>query len=379
MLKNKCKILLLLVVVFSLISTFCFATSEDTTLLEQTDTDLISEETEETLTTEEPHWVEGDLYISSQEAVEINQVVDGNAFVIAKEVKLTGEIGGDLFVCTNKLTIDGGYVYSSLFAAATEISLNGVVYDVYAVTNNFTLEENGFVYRDLKLSANTANLFGSVRRNAFITAGEINFNSESNEAVIQGNFKYSSSKELTNLESKVAGEVTYTKEQIKESSVASRIFDYIVSAINSIAYAVLTIVLAILLAPKFVEKVKTMGIGKSLLSILIGIATPILAIIAIILLLMSSVFAYVGFVSIFALVLLLMSGSALASIYFGTLICKLAKWEGKVKLILSTALAGLIIWAISYIPVIGGVLGFLIAMLGIGSLFMNAFSKKIKE
>ena len=72
------------------------------------------------------------IYNLAEDKVTIDKVVDGNAFVAAKEVTVTGEIGGDLFVVADKVTIEGGYVYSSLFVCANEVTINGVVYDVYA-------------------------------------------------------------------------------------------------------------------------------------------------------------------------------------------------------------------------------------------------------
>ena len=50
--------------------------------------------------------------------------------------------------------------------------------------------------------------------------------------------------------------------------------------------------------------------------------------------------------------------------------------EGKVKFVLFTLVSSLIIWAISYIPFVGGFLSFLIWLFGIGTLIVNIFNRK---
>jgi len=379
MFKSKCKFLLLLVIIITLVSTLSFATVEPRTS-DESDIMPISETDENTVSgeitdiIEEPEWVNSDLYIA-EDKVELDQVIDGNAFVVADEVVLSGEIGGDLFVCANKLTIEGGYVYSNLFAVASEIVINGTVYDVYAVTDTFTLETDGYVYRDLKAFANTININGKVRRDAYLSGATYNFNSE-NGALIGGNLEYSSESELTIPEGIVTGEVKYNVETVEEESVASKVFSYIFDAINNLVFAFVVILLAIWLAPNFVNRVTSMNTSKAFVCLGIGIAAPLVIIIALMLLLFSTVCSNVALAATFMFIAICMSGTAFASIYFGSLLAKAFKWNDKVKFVLATLMAALIIWAISQLPYIGGLFGFLVALFGIGTLIVNVLYRK---
>jgi fumarate reductase subunit D len=383
MLKNKCKILFLLVAIVTLISTLSFATDEsDIMLISEDEGNAIVEDedyvdTEEESDTSSDDWIENDLYIFDDK-VEINQIVDGNVFVFANEVVVTGEIGGDLFVCANKLTIDGGYVYSSVFALANDITINSMVYDVYAVSENFTLGEDGYIYRDLKLLTNTVNLNGFVRRDAYITATTYNFNEE-NGYLIFGNLKYSSNSEITIPDGIILGDVSYNQNVVEEQTVSERILSYVSNAVNSLVYTLVVILLTLWLAPKFVDKITNMNTKKALSCLGIGIIAPIVTVIALLILLVTTVCTKVALAGAFIFAVICMSSKAFASIYFGGLLAKYLKWDKKSKLVLSTLIATLIIWLISKAPYIGGIFSFLIALFGIGTLLVNVIKEKAKE
>lgn len=382
MLKKKFKVLFLLITVVTLLSTLSFATVEPRTTGESNENEImpISENEatpiseEETSDPDEEEWVNSDLYIM-EDKYELNKIVDGNVFIFANEVTISGEVGGNVFVCANKLTINNGYIHSTLFAATNEIVINGMIYDVYAVCDNFTLEKDGFIARDLKLGTNTFNLNGKIRRDAYVSAAHYNI-PEQNEPLIGGNFNYSAESELTIPEEIVIGEVKYNKEMIPEESVFEKVCSYIFDAINVLVYALVVIILAILLAPKFVERVSNMDTKKAFVSLGIGILVPIAVIIALFILLISSVASMLSLAGIFIFIAICMSGTAFASIYFGSIFVKMAKWEGKVKFVLASLITALIIWAISQIPYIGGIFGLLVSLFGIGTLFVNAVYRK---
>lgn len=382
MLKKKFKVLFLLITVVTLLSTLSFATVEPRTTGESNENEImpISENEatpiseEETSDPDEEEWVNSDLYIM-EDKYELNKIVDGNVFIFANEVTISGEIGGNVFVCANKLTINNGYIHSTLFAATNEIVINGMIYDVYAVCDNFTLEKDGFIARDLKLGTNTFNLNGKIRRDAYVSAAHYNI-PEQNEPLIGGNFNYSAESELTVPEGIVIGEVKYNKEVISEESVFEKVSSYIFDAINVLVYSLVVIILAILLAPKFVERVSNMDTKKAFVSLGIGILVPIAVIIALFMLLISSVASMLSLAGIFIFIAICMSGTAFAIIYFGSIFVKMAKWEGKVKFVLASLITALIIWAISQIPYIGSLFGLLVALFGIGTLFVNAVYRK---
>lgn len=381
MLKNKCKVILLLVIVISLISSISFCTAEPTAL-DNYDNEImpISEDEEETAEineTEEtstPKWVNNDLFLVGDK-VEVNEIVDGNVFVFANEVVVNAEVGGDMFVCAKKFTVNGGFIYNSLFVVADEVNIDGIVLDVYSCANKFTLGANGSVYRDLKAFGDTININGTVRRDAYLSASNYSFGT-SNGVLISGNLKYSYNHDVSIPEDIVEGSITRSDIIDEEESVASVIFSYIFKAINTLVYVLVIVLLSMWLAPKFVDRVTSMDTKKAFVSLGIGIVAPIAIILALIILLLSTVFTDVAVATTLIFIAICMSGTAFASIYFGKLFAKAVKWEGKLKFVLATLIAALIIWAISQIPYIGGLFGFLVALFGIGTLFVNAVYRK---
>lgn len=382
MLRKKFKVLFLLITIVTLLSTLSFATIEPRTTGEDSENGVmpisadgtipISEE--ETPNLEEEEWINNDLFIMQDKYV-LDKVVDGNAFIFANEVTISGEVGGNVFVCANKLTVDNGYIDHSLFVAANEVVINGMIYDVYAACDNFTLEKDGFIGRDLKLTSNNFNLYGKVRRDVYVSAAHYNL-PETNEPLVGGNFNYSNNSELTIPKEIVVGEIRYSKEIVPEESVFEKVSSYIFDAINVLVYTLVVIVLAILLAPKFVERVSNMDTKKAFISLGIGILVPIAVIIALFMLLISSVASMLSVAGILIFIAICMSGTAFASIYLGSIFVKLVKWEGKVKFVLASLITALVIWAISQIPYIGGIFGLLVALFGIGTLFVNAIYRK---
>lgn len=406
MLKAKSKILLMTLFALVLVSSCCFATVEPRVAEEdnaiqsgieniensiQNELMTITEQGQEPITTtgdevtqdtiaqedETASWTNSDLYVA-EDTVTISNIVDGNAFVIGKDVTISGEIGGDLFVIADKLTIDGGYIYSSIFACANEITINGVVYDVYAMCNTFNLESNGYIYRDMKVMASTVNLNGSVRRNAYIQAGDLHF-AEGIETSIYGNLEYSSEKEISIPDGAVAGEVKYTEiNQEETASVGSIILSYVTDLIATLFFTFVIALVFLWLTPNFVERVGKMGVAKSFASLGIGIIAPLVLIFVGLLLLFSSIGASIFVCGIFATIVLFYLGFSVTSIFFGKLAAKLVKWEGNTKFVLLTLGVAIILWALTQIPFVGGFLSVIITLFGVGTTLVNIVDRKEK-
>lgn len=378
MLKNKSKFILLLMLVVTLISTLSFAT--EVTTSENDDIALISENDETTPVGDDDassaeDWVQSDLYVF-EDSPTISKIVNGNAYIFGNEVTITGEIGGDVFVFANKLNIDGAYIYSNLFAFANEINVNGIVYDIYAAANTFTLDSDAFVYRDLRVSANTINLKGMVNKDAYLTANTYNFDTDSGKTLIKGNLSYDSSNELSIADGLVGGTVTYNEQKVSSKSAGEVILEYVSDLAKTIAYVLVVALLCIYLASKFTSRVTTMSTKKSLVSFLIGLGAVIVGIIAFVILLLSVIGVKLAVAEMLLYIVICMSGLSFASLYFGGLLAKQFKQEGKLKLLGLTIASAAIVWVVSRIPVIGGLISTLVAIFGIGTFLVNTFYKK---
>ena len=377
MLKNKSKIFMLFITCILLFSTVCFATVEPTTTSaeENSDSQTIENTAVESTDTNTDTsadttsaWTNEDLYLTGDK-VTVSNVVDGNAFIFANEVTIesTAEIGGDLFVFASKLTVNGGYVYSSIFAFANEISINGVVYDVYAACTNFTLESNGFVYRDLKVSADHVAIEGKVRRNAFVTANDITFGEDTASTYIYGNLSYTSPNTISVEEGMIAGEITKQEAGTATGSVSS----YITSGLTIVFTTLVIVLLLIWLAPNFVKRVTNMGVAKSFVSLGIGVATPIVAVLLSIILILTVVGISVFSSMLVGLIWIAMLATSITSLYVAGLVTRLFKNSNRIMLIVFSLIASLVLWGLGFVPYIGGFLSVVFVLFGIGTTLVN--------
>lgn len=370
MLKSKLKIALILFIAIILVSGLSFATSETTTQ----DATTISETSEEVTSSIDNSWVKNDLFIC-EDTVVVEDIVDGNAFIIGKDVTIKGEIGGDLFVIAQNLNIDGGYIYSSIFTCANDVTINGIVYDVYALANNFTLGQNGFVYRDLKVSGSNINIDGKIKRDAYLYGSSYSI---SDTALIGGNLEYSNSEDITIPEGVVSGEVTRNVEQSVEKveSVGSIILSYVTSLLKTLLYTFVVVLLLLWLAPKFVDRVGKMSIAKDFASLGIGLAAFASVIVGSIILMITVIGLPLAISSIILLIILTSISFSITSIFFGKLFSNLLKLEGNVKFVLITLASSIVLWILSQIPVLGTLVKILITLFGVGAIITNIVYKK---
>lgn len=387
MLKNKTKIIAFFLVLFLLFSTtFVFAdneTSEEDGIMpisEETETNAIEEDVIDVTSDEqskEDSYKKSDVYLSGDN-ITIDYTIDGNLFVIADTVTINSQIGGDAFVLAKNLIInEEGYIYSNLFTIAESINIKGIVYDVYALSQDFTIS-GGAVYRDLKVSCGSMTINGVVGRNAFINCNTISFNTEENSnALIYGNLNYSSASKNAIPEDSVYGEINYTAPKTSsDKSVSSIVLDYILNLGGFIAFVLIIWLLCLVLAPKFLANTNKY-IGKKTLSVLgygllALIATPIICIILILLQLTSGISLFLLTLYVLAVIV----SKSLFTISANNYVCSKLKITKKLGIFGMLIASGIVIWAITKIPYIGGLISFIISVIGLGILVASILPKK---
>lgn len=386
MLKNKTKfiaIFLILILLFS--TTFVFADNETSdygtmAISADTATDEIENSVENITTNaglQEDNYKKSDVYLAGDN-ITIDYIVDGNLFVFADTVTINSQIGGDAFIFAKNLIInEQGYVFSNLFAISDSVEIKGVVYDVYALAQNLTISK-GYVYRDLKAACNTLNINGTIGRNAFISCANINFNTDENSnGIIYGNLNYTANSEFSIPENVVNGTVNYTPVKISsEKSVQAIIADYILDLGCFLAFILIVWLVCLFLAPKFLENTNNY-VGKKTLNILgsgllTAIAVPIACIILIFLQLTSGVSLFLLALYVLALII----STALFTITANNYVCSKLKINKNLGIFGMLIVSGIIIWVLTQIPYIGGLVSFIITILGLGILITSILPKK---
>ena len=359
MLKNKTKIIaFLLVLILAITSSFVYADNE----------------------TSKDSYKNSDVYLMGDN-VTIDYVVDGNLFVMADTVTINSKIGGDAFIMAKTINVgDQAYIFSNLFAMADSIDIKGVVYDVYALAQNFTVS-NGYIYRDAKLCCNTININGTIGRNAFVSCSNINFNTDENDkGIIYGDLTYSTPSELSFDKNIVNGNVTYKAPKVSpEKSVIEIVASYISDLGAFLAFVIIIWLVCLWLAPKFLNDTNKF-VGKKTLNVLgTGLLTLIAVPIACIILLLLQLTAGISLLTVAIYILALIVAKSIFTIVANNYLCSKLNINKNTGIFGMLIVSGVIVWVISELPYVGGIVSFIISVLGLGVLVSAILPKKAKK
>lgn len=390
MLKNKTKIIaFLLVLILAITSSFVYADNEtssenDITLISDTsETKPVETNVENTVSTNETSkdsYKNSDVYLMGDN-VTIDYVVDGNLFVMADTVTINSKIGGDAFIMAKTINVgDQAYIFSNLFAMANSIDIKGVVYDVYALSQNFTVS-NGYIYRDAKLCCNTININGVIGRNAFVSCSNINFNTDENDkGIIYGDLTYSTPSELSFDKNIVNGNVTYKAPKVSpEKSVREIVASYISDLGAFLAFVIIIWLVCLWLAPKFLNDTNKF-VGKKTLNVLgTGLLTLIVLPIACIILLLLQLTAGISLLTVAIYILALIVAKSIFTIVANNYLCSKLNINKNTGIFGMLIVSGVIVWVISELPYVGGIVSFIISVLGLEVLVSAILPKKAKK
>lgn len=390
MLKNKTKIIaFLLVLILAITSSFVYADNEtssenDIALISDTsETKPVETNVENTVSTNETSkdsYKNSDVYLMGDN-VTIDYVVDGNLFVMADTVTINSKIGGDAFIMAKTINVgDQAYIFSNLFAMADSIDIKGVVYDVYALAQNFTIS-NGYIYRDAKLCCNTININGTIGRNAFVSCSNINFNTDKNDkGIIYGDLTYSTPSELSFDSNIVNGTVTYKAPKVSpEKSVREIVASYISDLGAFLAFVIIIWLVCLWLAPKFLNDTNKF-VGKKTLNVLgTGLLTLIAVPIACIILLLLQLTAGISLLTVALYILALIVAKSIFTIVTNNYLCSKLNINNNTGIFGMLIVSGVIVWVISELPYVGGIVSFIISVLGLGVLVSAILPKKAKK
>ena len=390
MLKNKTKIIaFLLVLILAITSSFVYADNEtssenDIALISDTsETKPVETNVENTVSTNETSkdsYKNSDVYLMGDN-VTIDYVVDGNLFVMADTVTINSKIGGDAFIMAKTINVgDQAYIFSNLFAMANSIDIKGVVYDVYALSQNFTVS-NGYIYRDAKLCCNTININGVIGRNAFVSCSNINFNTDENDkGIIYGDLTYSTPSELSFDKNIVNGNVTYKAPKVSpEKSVREIVASYISDLGAFLAFVIIIWLVCLWLAPKFLNDTNKF-VGKKTLNVLgTGLLTLIAVPISCIILLLLQLTAGISLLTVAIYILALIVAKSIFTIVANNYLCSKLNINKNTGIFGMLIVSGVIVWVISELPYVGGIVSFIISVLGLGVLVSAILPKKAKK
>lgn len=310
--------------------------------------------------------IRDDVYLLDSD-VTLKDNVDGNVYIMAKDVEITSEeISGNVFICAEEINIRNTYINGSLFLAGEKINVTAFASDAYIVGNKVTLGEETRILRDLRVAADKLEINGVISRNVFASADDIKMN---NNTIVEGDFNYSAKNEI-NISDNVRGEVNFEELEENDKANSNKVIDYIKGILTSIASSALIILFIIFVLPKFNQNISE---AKLLEAFGLGIGFLVVVPIITILLFMTIIGVMPAFLLIAIYIAMLAIGYTISAISIAGKIYKKINKEGNSKLyiFLFTIITLIALNLISSIPVIGGIVSFVLTMIGDGIIISN--------
>lgn len=412
--KNKTRLIVVIAAIVTIISTFCYAETENNnanvvissdtssnatsgeepvnpnartatgdennsaTLINETDGEPVATNNEIETTSDNNNQINedvynGDLYVFQSDVV-MDKLVDGNVFIIGNNVTITGQCSGNMFILGNNVTFDKSFIQASVFVFGSNVKYDAVSTSLYCFSKDLSIDNQFGVYGDIYASCANFNFDGLIGRNAFINADNINLKEN---ATFYGDLNYSSDSKMEIPEGVVQGNTNYKKLNHFDDSSVSPILYY---AINLAQILVLVVVAYIItkLFTKDPEAKEDSVMSKPLKTFGIGLLTLIVLPIIFVLLLFTVIgISTAGVLMVFYSITLL-----LAQIIFSITLARyfLSSVTDKkgLKEFFATIFITVCVWILAQIPYVGGIFYVIFAIFGFGIVIYTPLFKKSK-
>lgn len=328
--------------------------------------------------------VSGDAFILSGESVTIDSKISGNAFIIsAKNVTINSNIAGNAFIIApNNITLGkSGVIQNGLFSMSENLNIDGTIQgNVYSIAETFSLEENASLLLDLYAEFKDASIKGKINRDVNISCESVSF---AQTASIGRNFNYTSTNELTIPENIIKGTTNFTKDINEEiSSVVTptvKMLDTLYKICCFITFVLVIFIITKWLGAKFTKE--HVNFTKNvLIYALFGLIALIAIPILIIILLSIGITASLAWVLLALYILSLLVSSAVAIIVIANLCADKLKdritMNNTVLKVLCLVGLCIVYKLLKFIPILGGLISFIIILIGIGILIKTILPEK---
>lgn len=322
--------------------------------------------------------ISDDVY-KMEEKVTFSEIVDANVYIMAQDVKITNAIiYGNLYVMAQNIEIENSEISGSVYAMGQKITISGMANDAYLLGSEIELLTDCYIWRNVRVAGGNVNVDGSIARNVYAAVSNLSIG---DTAQISGKLNYTSENEGSISENARVSDVDFNKEEVKEIENEDNTQTNYVYKAFSIAFKTLIVTLVIIfLVNKFKNLKRTDSVANDLLKAtgkgaLVLVLVPILSI----LLMISVIGLGFGIVLVSLYIIAIYIAISIMSVEIAYRILNKEKEISKGKIIGISILVALVIWGISFIPVLGGIIKFVLNLMGLGIIFDLIFQRTKKE
>jgi hypothetical protein len=325
--------------------------------------------------------INDDLFIGAQ-TVEIAGTVNGDVFVGAQTLKVTGVINGSLHVGANTVDIEGT-VKGNVYAGASSILVTGskIGGSLLAGTATINVDKDTTIGGSILVGAGSATINSQVKRSVYAGTGSLTIG---DNAVIGKDLYYSADKNQAqaniSTKAKIAGSIFKSTVSTPQTNI--NVPKQLTSAIAGarISISIFSFVSALLIGllyfklfGKHLNQTSGLVTGSFWKSLGVGFLVTIALIPGLIVLLITIVGIPVAGLALLIFTLYASLAKIVVGLAFGGWITGKFKW--KVSAFWTFALGLLVIDIVRIIPVIGGITGFTVFLVGLGALTLQMFQR----
>lgn len=330
-----------------------------------------------TLISTEYEMIDND-YFTADETLSLSKIiVDGNAFVAGKDVTLSDmKIEGSIAVAGQTVRLDNVEVTGDIFIAGQYVSVEKTTAkNIYGAGQDVKLSNNSEVRRDAYL-AGASVLLNAKADKVSVGTGKLTVEDFAEIRELTGELDepatISNDAKVEENSLKVI-EVKEEVETVKTVSVFTILLNFVKKVVRAIVLAV--VVAFVLIKANRIEKIKKYDSNTIILNGFIGFAITALGLIVALIVTFISFTTPIGFTLICAYIVAMILSTATGVV---VIVAKLLKdKEANMKnVLLYTLVVSAVVALIRAIPILGGVLGFVLSMVGVGTLFNVIFGKE---
>lgn len=319
-----------------------------------------------------------DIYKMEKEAV-VTGIVDGNVYLMANKAKIENAmIYGSVYIMAQEVDITNSDIGGSVYVFGNKVKFSGNTNDFYGAGNEIELAKESYIWRSARVAAENLSVNGAIEKD--LHAG-INKLQVGDTAVIQGKLNYYADKEGAISEQAKIQEIQFDEVEQNEEKV-NPVMDYVYEAGSVILMTLVIALVVVFCITKFTALRRSEKLGIDLLKnagkgALVFLFMPIIAIV----LMLTVIGAGIGVIGLVVYIVLLFVAISITSVEIAYRICT-KKQTNEVKkgaIIGISILVSLVIWAIRFIPVIGGIVRFIAILIGLGIWYTVMFQKIKKE
>lgn len=331
------------------------------------------------------------------------EVIDSTLFIAGQSVEIAGEVNGDLYCAGNVVTVTGT-VHGDVICAGQTVNIRGTVdgdvraagetvtveakvdgnvsaagstvtfgaeasaRDVHAAGTTVTL--NGSVLRDVDAAGETVQINGQVGRNAKTSGEHVALGSK---AAVKGNLEYVSQNDVSKADgATVAGTTRHDVPKDSSMNKKDAVAGFFASFQLFVAVTMfVTSVVLVALLPRLFYSLSERGFQQPLLSAVSGLGVSIGGIILVFLLAFTFIGLPLAGITLLAWLLLMILSVPVFSFYLGR-----ALLGRNTDNAFYYMLAGAgIVFVVSLLPVLGGIVLLVAGWLGTGMMVLEAFRR----